>query len=186
MLSKKTFNQGLRVLSALKQGKQPVDLSDQFTLTVWYEALKDLTDESFTKACIYMLKTSIWHPSPVEIREAAGFSVEVAEQSQNSTAEDQWDIFSTKILAYGINKFQKMCLDNQDLFSHKTTQHVAEIIAEDFCKSNISESGNWRARFISTFNNMKEHGKKSAEMKAINNLMDLVSIPGQTKKELQQ
>lgn len=151
-LSKLVFLKGMKILSVLPQGKNPVDLSDDFTIEAWYGAVNDLSDEQFQKAVIFLLRNSKWHPVPVDIRKAAGF-IEEAEQGTLSTPEQQWDIFRDRFNSYEISYAIR---DNKQYYEDSVTDIVAKQICRDYANSNISEAGNWRSRFINAYNSAKQ------------------------------
>lgn len=171
-LSKQIFIKGMKILSQLPQGKNPVDLNDDFSIEVWYGALNDLTDEQFQKAVIYILRNSKWHPSPVDIRKAAGFSLET-EKGSVSLAESQWEIFRTAFGHIGYRAMSEKWLDGGQVFDDGITDAVAKTMAKDFAMASIDEAGNWRSRFIKAYDNMKEFGKKTNEVMKIGNLISL-------------
>jgi len=167
MLTKEIFLQGMNVLSVLKQGRRPVDLDNKFTLKVWYEALKDIPDEAFQKACIYLLKTSEWHPSPAEIREAAGFACDV-QSGTDFTAEQQWEVFKNEVChGKGRRELDRAYGNGEQPFEDPVTNEVARTIYEEYALSDVSETGNWMSRFIKAYNNVKKHGKRRYEMQSI-------------------
>lgn len=163
LLSKNIFLQGLKILSVLPQGKNPVDLGDSFTIEAWYGALNDISDEKFQKAVIYLLRNSKWHPVPVDIRKAAGFATEI-EQGIITTPEQQWDVFRSRFNSYAI---KSAITDNTHYYDDPITDAVAKTICMDYAMSHISEAGNWRARFINAYNSLKETGVATSEMQKI-------------------
>ena len=171
-LSKQIFIKGMKILSVLPQGKNPVDLNDGFTIEAWYGALNDLNDEQFQKAVIYVLRNSKWHPSPVDIRKAVGFSVE-SEQGSVSLAESQWEIFRTAFGHIGYRAMSEKWLNGGQVFEDCITDAVAKTMAKDFAMASLDESGNWRSRFIKAYDNMKEFGVKTSEMQKINGLIGI-------------
>lgn len=176
-LSKIDFLKGMKILSVLPQGNNPVDLNDRFTIEAWYGALNDLTDEQFQTAVVYCLRNLKWHPAPVDIREAAGFAVTAA-KGKADTAEQQWKIFTGKISSMGFQAmFDVWCSTQPDavtkVFSDPVTDAVAKTMAKEYGMSDISEAGNWRARFLKSYTDIKEHGVKTAEMQKIGGLLGL-------------
>lgn len=172
-LDRQIFFKGLQVLSVLPQGKNPVDLTDEFTLTVWFEALGDIDNDSFQKAVILLLRNSKWHPAPVDIRKAAGF-VEATENGKtDETAISQWEVFSGKIQSIGHQRMERIWYEkNENVFADPVTDTIARTFAKDYAMSNISEAGNWRARFIAAYNDAKEHGVKTAEVQKIGGMIN--------------
>lgn len=179
-LSKQIFIKGMKILSQLPQGKNPVDLSDPFTIEVWYAALNDLSDDQFQTAIVYCLRNLKWHPAPVDIREAAGFAVAAA-RGKTDTAEQQWEVFTSKISSIGFQAMLDTWYNTQPdavitVFDDPVTDAVAKTMAKEYGMSNIAEAGNWRARFLRSYADIKEHGAKTAEMRKIGGLPGLESM----------
>ncbi|MGE4267157.1 MAG: hypothetical protein AB7F25_06960 [Deferribacterales bacterium] len=171
-LDRQIFFKGLQVLSVLPQGKNPVDLTDEFTLTVWYEALGDIDNDSFQKAVILLLRSSKWHPAPVDIRRAAGFIETTESGKSDETAITQWEEFSRKIQSVGHQRMERIWYeDKKAVFDDPVTDAIARTFAKEYAMSNVTEAGNWRARFIAAYNNSKEHGIKTAEVQKIGNIL---------------
>lgn len=179
-LSKIDFLKGMKILSVLPQGKNPVDLNDAYTIEAWYGALNDLTDEQFQTAVVYCLRNLKWHPAPVDIREAAGFAVATA-TGKADTAEQQWEIFTSKISSIGFQTMLDIWYNTQPdavttVFDDPVTDAVAKTMAKEYGMSNISEAGNWRARFLRSYAEIKMHGAKTAEMQKIGGLLGLENM----------
>lgn len=166
MLNEKNFKQGIMGLYASFQHKGNMSPPSKMTLDIWYQALSDIPDEAFQKACIFIIRNHDWFPTVKDIREAAGFACDV-ESGSDTIAEQQWEVFRAKFSSVGTNRMRTAFYEGEQIFEDPTTQHVAELIFEDFGRSNESEAGNWRARFISTYNNVKQNGRRTAEMKSI-------------------
>lgn len=173
MLSKHIFLKGMKILSVLPQGKNPVDLADSFTIEAWYGALNDIPDEQFQKAVILVLRNSKWHPAPVDIRRAAGFVENTESGKTDETAIAQWKEFSGKIQSVGYRKMLRVWHEErQSVFDDPVTDSIARTFAEEYALSNVSEAGNWRARFIAAYNDAKEHGVKTAEVQKIGGMIN--------------
>ncbi|ADD67860.1 hypothetical protein Dacet_1088 [Denitrovibrio acetiphilus DSM 12809] len=179
-LTKHTFAKGIKILSVLL-GSDKVNLDKRFNIEIWYASLLDLDDDQFQKACIYLVQNTKWHPSIAEIRETAQFIYE-ATQGNSYTAEGQWQVFKDAVTSHpGAAGLEKFFERGEQFFDDPVTNSVAQTIYKDFATSNISETGNWRARFISSYNNTKSFGNKTAQVQRLDNI---ISIVCNKKKEL--
>jgi len=176
MLNKDNFKKGIMGLYVSFQHKGGMEPPDKAMLSVWYQALNDIPNEDFQKACIFIIRNHDWFPTIKDIRKAAGFSSQVANET-DTTAEQQWELVKAAVSAFGRNR--------QPIFGDQITQNAVDSMGwQDFCDSNIQETGNWRARFLKTYENISEHGLKHNEMVSISKLMGLVSFPEDKKKKL--
>ena len=169
--------QGIRALSMLPMGTSRLDINNKEDLEFYYRCICDMDNDQFQKAVILKLRTKKqgqpqWFPTPAELLELGGF-VEDTENRQASTADEQWEAFSTAFGHIGYRAMRETWDNGEQVFTDATTDKVAQTMAKDFANSDVSESGNWRSRFIKSYDNMKEHGLKTAEMQKINGLLTL-------------
>lgn len=168
MLSQQAFKDNIQVLYATFRHKGNMKVPDKITLQVWYQAVSDMTDEQLVHATAFIVRNDEWFPTMARIRKVAGFSLE----TENSTAEAQWEIFSRKIQSVGYRKMLRIWHEEgRSVFDDPVTDSVARTFAEEYALSNVSEAGNWRARFIAAYNNTKEHGIKTTEVQKISSIM---------------
>lgn len=196
LLSKKVFMAGMSVLSSLPMGTSRLNLDDKMQLEMFYQSIADMDDETFQRAVILKLRYKEagkpqWFPTPGELLEFAGF-INNTDNGIVETSEAQWQVFSSAFGHIGYQVMSQKWADGESIFEDATTEAVAKTIAKEYALSNVSESGNWRSRFIKAYDNTKEFGKKTNEVMKIGNLISLsqhkqseldTKIPSQTCKK---
>jgi hypothetical protein len=151
MLDKKIFVEGIAIFSCMPKSNT-LNLESKFVLDIWYAALSDIANDIFQKACILIFQTSKWHPSVSEIRDAVKRIHSMENRLENSP-EEQWIVFRSAVVSSpGSRILERIYNDSGTYFSDCVTDAVAKSMYKDFAVSNISESGNWRARFINSYN----------------------------------
>jgi len=166
MLSKKIFAEGVKILSVLL-GAEKAELDKRFNIEVWYAALSDIDSELFQKSCIYIVQNNKWHPSISEIRQTVDL-INKSSKGILTIAEEQWVIFKHAVCHDpGSNKLGEYLLDRQRFFEDPITQLVAETMYVDYALSNVSEAGNWRARFISSYKNFKDFSTVETQIRKL-------------------
>lgn len=154
MLDKEIFAEGITILSSMPKSNT-LNLEDKFTLRVWYAALADIPNDIFQKACVSILRKSKWHPTVSEIRDVAE-RIYSFQNGLENTPEEQWIIFRNAVMHNpGSGKLERIYQNYGSYFSDLVTDAVAKSMYKDFALSNVSEHGNWRSRFINSYNTIR-------------------------------
>jgi hypothetical protein len=159
MLDRKTFAQYMMALYAALGHKSGIDKIEDYVMDLWYTSLSDLTDEEFHISIMYHIRNSKWYPSIAEIREV------VKRLNNKNSAEKEWSAVLKAINSHGRRQYP----DFKDIC---TCAAIESLGWTALCDCNVSELGNYRARFIKSYNEFSHENEFREETDKIVGVID--------------
>lgn len=162
MLDKEVFKQGIILISSNYSNFKGASTKE--ALNAWYDSLKDLSEEDFTKAVKIYVSTEEYPPTIAGIRK-------LASKNRVKDFSDAWGILTKSVTLYGIYRADEAMnwIKSQD----ETTYQVVKALGyRNYCISDETDF-TYRANFRMMYEEKAESAKKYN------------ALPGDLQKALQ-